>query len=870
MIRQITIICSTILTALVSINASDTYSWGNVTMGGGGFVSAVVTSKEQKNLIYARTDVGGAYRWNELNQSWVPITDWVGPNNMGIFGVDAIALDPSNPARLYMFAGTEYWNKGETYILRSDNYGATFDTINVTANFKTNGNGYGRQNGERLAVDPNNSNILFCGTRTNGLWKSTDRGSTWTKVAAVTAPSNSEGICFVMFDKNRVSGGITQRIYIGKSVAESENLFVSDDAGATWTAIALPVLSKKVMPQRAALTPGGKYLYVAVANGAGPGFGNGITISRGGFLRYDTDNKEWKNISPENWIDDPTDDPSTAWSAHFGGIGGVSIDAQDSAHIIISSINTWKPQRWNNSTKAGWGDKIFVTTDGGTTWKSVFGDKLDDDISSFPETEPMAVLDINEYNWIEGESIHWAGSIEFDPFNSKRVFVTSGNGIFMTDELAPGERFRWKFSVKGLEETVPSDLVSIPGGPLITVIYDYDGFVHDDISKPVSGSRHNPQAGSTTGIDFAKKSPGIVVRAGGNDKIDTSKDYVFPLYYSLDTGNTWTKFATHPLAGQNYKGKVSISSDGKAVLWNPEEKNTLYRTDDWGKTWTTSTGISASKCFPSADPVNPDVFYAFSGNVYKSTDKGASFTKVSSRNFSWTTDMQLTPGVEGHIWVTGYAYDGVNGGFLSRSTDGGVTFTDVDPAADSLKYSKRIQHSEAIGFGIAAPGASYPAIYIYGTIDGVKGIYQSIDEAKTWIKIDDPAHQYGALANGNFVRGDMNTFGVVYRSTAGRGIAARMPESWTQVSAKPVRMIPALNQHGISFANNTLRFNASVNSNLTIQICQINGRTVYNKTFSNSVSVKLENIIPVRGMYLLNVRNKDNRPVLSRIISVVR
>jgi len=36
------------------------------------------------------------------------------------------------------------------------------------------------------------------------------------------------------------------------------------------------------------------------------------------------------------------------------------------------------------------------------------------------------------------------------------------------------------------------------------------------------------------------------------------------------------------------------------------------------------------------------------------------------------------------------------------------------------------------------------------------------------------------------------------------------------------------------------------------------------------VSVKLENIIPVRGMYLLNVRNKDNRPVLSRIISVVR
>ena len=33
-------------------------------MGGGGFVSAIITSKTEKNLIYARTDVGGAYRWN--------------------------------------------------------------------------------------------------------------------------------------------------------------------------------------------------------------------------------------------------------------------------------------------------------------------------------------------------------------------------------------------------------------------------------------------------------------------------------------------------------------------------------------------------------------------------------------------------------------------------------------------------------------------------------------------------------------------------------------------------------------------------------------------------------------------------------------
>jgi hypothetical protein len=43
------------------------------------------------------------------------------------------------------------------------------------------------------------------------------------------------------------------------------------------------------MPQRAVLTPGGKNLYLTTANGAGPGFGNNTTISRGALLKYDTE-----------------------------------------------------------------------------------------------------------------------------------------------------------------------------------------------------------------------------------------------------------------------------------------------------------------------------------------------------------------------------------------------------------------------------------------------------------------------------------------------------------------------------------------------------------------------------------------------------
>jgi xyloglucan-specific exo-beta-1,4-glucanase len=854
--------CMVLLFHAGRLLASDAFQWGTVTMGGGGFVSAIITSKTEKNCIYARTDVGGAYRFREADKSWVPLNDWLGADCNGLYGIEALALDPGNPGRAYMLAGTDYWNDGKTMILRSNDYGAHFDTINVTVKFKANGNGYGRQCGERLAVDPINPDILFCGTRKNGLWKSSDRGSTWSAVSGVPAPANAEGIGFVLFDKNKSSGGAAKRIYVSL-LTTGNNLFVTDDGGSTWNPIALPTLSKQVMPQRAVLTPGGGILYLTTANGAGPGFGSSTTISRGALLKYDTHAKAWTNISPENWIDDPPDPDhpgQTLWDAHFGGYGGISLDPADSNHMVVSSVNAWKPQRWDKSSRAGWGDKIFATSDAGAHWISVFGDKTDTEITTIANDAPVAVLDKNGYNWIEGESLHWAGSIEFDPFDPKRVFVTSGNGIFMADDFSPGKRFGFHFTVKNLEETVPEDLVSIPGGPLITVIGDYDGFIHEDIGKPVRCGRHQPQIGSTTGLDYASKNPGTVVRVGGNDKAETDKDYVFPLYYSTDTGVSWTKFKTHPGPQQNYKGKVAVSCDGKVVLWSPDGKNTLLRTEDWGASWTVCSGISAQKCFPTADPVNANVFYAFSGGVYKSVDKGISFAKAGAANFSWTSDMRVTPGREGHVWVTGYAWDGVNGGFLARSTDGGKTFTTIDPEADAL-YTQKIQHSEAIGFGKEAPGASYPAIYFYGTIGGVCGLYQSIDEAKTWTRIDDDGHRYGALSNGNFVRGDANTFGVVYRSTAGRGIAARFPAGWVGISARG----PARRGSGsIPFTSLTKGKNGS------IRIFSMDGRLLFQTTGGDFDNLELPKLFRMPATAIVVLRSGEKKALPAEMIRWIK
>jgi hypothetical protein len=436
----------------------------------------------------------------------------------------------------------------------------------------------------------------------------------------------------------------------------------------------------------------------------------------------------------------------------------------------------------------------------------------------------------------------------------------------MADNLAPGQRFQWNFCVRGLEETVPFDLISIPGGPVLTVIGDYDGYAHPAITRPPL-ARHTPKIGSTTGLDYARLKPNIVVRVGGNDKPASDKDYVFPLYYSTDTGKTWTKFATHPDPGQNHSGKIALSADGSTVLWNPDQKSALYRTTDWGATWTVSAGATGQNLRPIADPVNPDVFYAFANGVLKSTDKGATFARVDNKNFSYTTDFEATPGKEGHLWVPGYSWDGINGGYLARSTDGGKTFVNIDPAEDPA-YTQKIQHCEAVGFGKAAPGAAYPAIYMYGTIGGVLGLYQSIDEAKTWTRIDDAKHRFGALANGGFVRGDANTFGVVYRSTAGRGIVARMPSDWTAI--RPGPKPASRGDRPWSLAGDPLRLLVAPGARVVAEVLDLRGRRLALREATSEDAPSLRDWIPRPGTYVIRIRQPESGREQSLIVPILK
>ena len=84
----------------------------------------------------------------------------------------------------------------------------------------------------------------------------------------------------------------------------------------------------------------------------------------------------------------------------------------------------------------------------------------------------------------------------------------------------------------------------------------------------------------------------------------------------------------------------------------------------------------------------------------------------------------------------------------------------------SFRRQQHVDEMHAFGFGAPAPGTDYPALYMVGNVDGVRGFFRSDDCAASWVRINDDNHQYGLVLH---ITGDPKKYGRVYVGTHGRG-----------------------------------------------------------------------------------------------------
>jgi hypothetical protein len=724
--------------ALTTASAqSGPYVWRNVEVVGGGFVPGFVFNPSVPDLVYARTDIGGAYRWNPATSRWVPLLDWVSFDDWNLTGVDSLATDPVDPNRLYILAGTytNAWTTQNGAILRSTDRGNTFQRTNLP--FKSGGNMPGRSMGERLAIDPNRNSVLYLGARSgNGLWRSTDFGVTWSRVASFTAVGtyvqqpgdvylgDIVGVVWVTFDpRSSTSGTATRTIYVG--VADKGNsIYRSTDAGATWAPV--PGQPTGFLPHHGVLASNGM-LYITYSDGAGPYDG-----TKGDVWRYDTVNGIWTLISPV---------PSSGADDYFG-YGGLAVDAQHPNTILVAALNSWWPDTI-----------IFRSLDSGATWTRIW------DWAGYPSRSFRYVQSISGAPWLTfganpqppeiAPKLGWmVGDLEIDPFNSNRMLYGTGATIYGADDLTAwdsGGQIHISVKAQGLEETAVLDLISPPAGaPLLSGLGDISGFRHDNLAAVPARMMTTPTFTSTTSLDYAELTPNFIVRVGNADTANGTRRVGF----SFDGGTNW--FQGIEPGGVTGGGTVAAAANASRVVWSPQGAAVHFSTNN-GSSWTQSTGIAAGARV-GADRVNPSKFYGFvNGTFYVSTNGGAAFVAAAT-GLPALAQFKAVPGREGDIWLAG------GEGGLWRSTNSGTTFTQV----------ASVQEADTIGFGRAAAGQAYMALYSSAQVAGVRGIFRSDDAGATWVRVNDDQHQYGATTAA--ITGDPRVYGRVYVSTNGRGI----------------------------------------------------------------------------------------------------
>ena len=709
---------------LPAADLSGTYAWKPMKIGGGGWLVGMNISPTEKDLVYVRTDVSGAYRWNAATATWKQlVTDRSLPPEYVAYGkydgVDSIVSSPKEPDVAYMaFRGQ---------IFKSANRGDTWTATTFAGHgVPMEANGEGRQEGERLGVDPNDGDVVYYCPISGVPWVTGDGGATWSQVAGVPAGKPPHGVNTVVFDQGGgTTGPRTRVIYL---TVDQAGVFRSADAGATWSNIAQGGPGAGAKPRSAKLGPDRTY-YVACDNEQG---------AAGSVWKYGPEGK-WADITPPP----PNGGSQPYWD--------IAVDPTDGRRLVAMEN----------------GGKCFVSADQGATW-----------------TYHLFHLNSTGISWLGRQENYFlsVGELAFDPFDPGKLWFAEGFGAWWTKDLTT-PAIEWHAASEGIEEACANEVISPPGGKPVAAMWDIGVFYFPD-PDAYAAQRALPNFMAAWALDWCPADPKFIAAIFRNNLNFGAHPKMSG--YSTDGGRTWARFPAvenGTLPADLEYGAIAVSAQSPGhLVWCPAFTKLPYYTDDRGATWKRCDcgGLAATGLGPyhsgqkpiCADRVLPDTFYLYTTNdgVYRSTDGGAHFAKAGGPACPGRNNaiLKATPGRAGDLWFAEQA-----GGGLWHSADGGATWAAIPGFGQCFN----------VGLGKARDAGGYPAVYADGVLDGATGIYRSTDAGATWDKIC--GYPLGLFEWVDALDGDKDVFGKVYLGFAQAGFAYGQPQE--AGSAPPAR-----------------------------------------------------------------------------------
>ncbi len=240
--KKLVVLCTLVLMTVFSITAQE-YDWQRVKIGAGGWVTGMDIHQNGR-YAYCRTDVGGAYRLDlqNNNSEWVQLVSvtsmpadkvalgsaFVPDETRNFKGVASIVSAPSDDSRVYMM-----YNR---ILYRSDNRGDTWQPTGLDIEtFSNESSVDSKLIGERIVVDPINKNVVYYGSNNNGLYQTANGGDSWSRVNTIPNGTALFGISGIAVDiSSETINGRKAIIYVG---VHNEGIYRSTNGGTSWVKV---------------------------------------------------------------------------------------------------------------------------------------------------------------------------------------------------------------------------------------------------------------------------------------------------------------------------------------------------------------------------------------------------------------------------------------------------------------------------------------------------------------------------------------------------------------------------------------------------------------------------------------------------------
>jgi len=613
----------------------------------GGRAIAVSGIESQPNIYYFGGVGGGV--WKTLNGgiTWQPIFD-----GQPIASIGAIAVAQSNPSVIYVGTGEADFRSDLTYgngVYKSTDGGSTWKHIGLEAS----------QHISRIVLDPQNPDVVFVAAMGSaygpgaerGVFRSTDGGATWEKVLF---KDENTGAIDIQLDPDNPKAMWAALVHDQRTpwsayppVTTNGAIYKSTDGGATWKPVTgggLPAGDWGRVGLTVARGTHGQRIYAL------------IDTKEGGVFKSDDGGQTWVRTS---------NDPRLGRLWYFGEI---YVDPKNADTVYIPNVS------------------IYRSTDAGKTFVAIKGAPGGDDYHAL---------------WI-------------DPTNSHRMIFGSDQGVGA--------------SVDGGKTW--SSWYNQPTAQFYHVAVDNDFPYHVYGAQQDSGSVYILSRSNDGAITFRDWHPAGAGESGyiAPDPSDSNIIYGGGTYGELFRYDRRTGQAQviAPDAIRNFgeahpEHRFTWTSP---VVFSPQDPHTLYfgsqyvlRSTDRGNSW---------------HQISPDLTGA---DPKASQDGPLTVENAKARGHGVVYTVAPSPVSAGQIWA------GTDSGLIQLTHDDGKTWNNVTP--QGLSDWSKISIIEASHF---AAGTAYAAVDRHRLNDIGPYIYRTRDFGKTWTRINN------GIPSGAYVR----------------------------------------------------------------------------------------------------------------------